>query len=227
MCFWTRACGPRGSPRQGGREPWGGRGFCRRGASYLSLCPSSSALSFLCPLEEWCIHSDRAIATLCRSCFSHERQSVCPSDGGPRPHRRRVQQPSPPAASDNAATVRLWEEATSLGKMSTGGCSGGGVDVWLYAHVYPYVHAACNELNNMGQHQCAAPLAGQSSRKPPMPVASETRFQAFPEQTSPNPKARKKIAKHARLTHLSLRRKGEGAQFFHLLGVGCPGSGMT
>ena len=44
---------------------------------------------------------------------------VFPSDGGPSPHRRRVQQPSPPAASDNAATVRLWAEATSLGKMST------------------------------------------------------------------------------------------------------------
>ena len=27
-CFWTRARGPRGSPRQGGREPWEGGGFC-------------------------------------------------------------------------------------------------------------------------------------------------------------------------------------------------------
>ena len=55
-------------------------------------------------------------------------EGVFPSDGGPRPHRRRVQQPSPPAASDNAATVRLWAEATSLGKMSTVGGGGGGSD---------------------------------------------------------------------------------------------------
>ena len=31
VCFWTRACGPRGSPRQGGREP--------RVAVALRTCP--------------------------------------------------------------------------------------------------------------------------------------------------------------------------------------------
>ena len=48
---WTISCGPRGSPRQGGREPpgsssyswkssgWGGRGFRRRGASSRPCAP--------------------------------------------------------------------------------------------------------------------------------------------------------------------------------------------
>ena len=45
-----------------------------------------------------------------------------------------------------------------------------------------------------------APSVGLTSQKnPPMPVAFESRFQASPEQTSPNPK----------------------------VGVGCPGSGLT
>ena len=101
-CRCTTTCGPRGSPRQGGREPWGGWGFCRRGASHLSLCPSSPALSFLCPLEEWCLYSDRAIATLCRSCRSHERK---------RRSLRRRAAPSPLSRAPNMAPAgdrRNW-----------------------------------------------------------------------------------------------------------------------
>ena len=98
---WIRACGPRGSPRQGGREPWGGGGSCRRGASYLSLCPSSPALSFLCPREEWCLNSDRAIATLCRSCRSHEHR---------RRSLRRRAAPSPSSRAPNMAPVEQTTE---------------------------------------------------------------------------------------------------------------------
>ena len=58
---WSCSSGHGGSPRQGGREPpgsssyklkstgWRGGGFCRRGASFLSSCPSSPALAVFCP----------------------------------------------------------------------------------------------------------------------------------------------------------------------------------
>ena len=61
----------------------------------------------------------------------------------------------------------------------------------------------------MGQHQCANPL---TIRKTLCLFPSEGKFQASPVQTSPNPKARKNIAKHANLTSLSFG--GRGAQSF-------------
>ena len=61
-CRSSPTCGPRSTLRQGGREPpW------ERGASGTPPCGSTRtslpALSFLCPREEWCLNSDRAIAT--------------------------------------------------------------------------------------------------------------------------------------------------------------------
>ena len=56
------------------------RRICTKGQTSASApcgaAASSPALSFLCPLQEWCLYSDRAIATLCRSCFSHERRRL-------------------------------------------------------------------------------------------------------------------------------------------------------
>ena len=62
VCRWTRSCGPGGSARLAGRLPpgsssnklkstgWGGGGFCRRGASFLSSCllPGPRRLLALC-----------------------------------------------------------------------------------------------------------------------------------------------------------------------------------
>ena len=84
--------------RVAGNPGEGGGGFCRRGASYSSLYPSSRALSFLCPLEEWCLYSDRAIATLCHSCFSHERR------------RLSLQQRAAPSPSSRPAAIAASRE---------------------------------------------------------------------------------------------------------------------
>ena len=58
------------------------------------------------------------------------------------------------------------------------------------------------------------PSAGLTSRKNKTPVPSEGRFQASPVETSPTPKARKKIARHAHLTLHSFG--GRGAQSFSI-----------
>ena len=74
----------------------------------------------------------------------------------------------------------------------------------------------------MGQRQCTDPSVRLTSRKNPTPVPSKGRFQASPVQTSPNPKAMKKIA---RLTHLAPPTPTEEGRsnLFHLLGVGALG----
>ena len=87
---------PRGTPRQGGREPpWG------RGASGTPPCGSTRtsppALSFLCPREEWCLNSDRAIATAIRSWRRNERRR--------RSLRRRALPVPPPASSRSTSTI--------------------------------------------------------------------------------------------------------------------------
>ena len=87
---------------------------------------------------------------------------------------------------------------------------------------------ACMQLIKMDQCQCTGPFGWTDQpEKNPKPVPSEGRFQASPEQNSPNPKARKKITRHAHLAPLSFG--GWGRNLFHLLGVECPGcgSGMT
>ena len=67
-------CGP-GSSGRPGRSPGGGV-FCARRPECVA-CPHTPALAIVCPREEWCVYSARAIATLCRSCFSHERRRRC------------------------------------------------------------------------------------------------------------------------------------------------------
>ena len=42
-----------------------------------STCPHTPALAVFCPREEWCVLSARAIATVIRSCLSHERSRRC------------------------------------------------------------------------------------------------------------------------------------------------------
>ena len=58
-----------------GRIPGSG-GFCDRRPTYFSCSTPSLALALAWSLEAWCVYSARAIATLCRSCFSHERRSA-------------------------------------------------------------------------------------------------------------------------------------------------------
>ena len=97
------------------------------------------------------------------------------------------------------------------------GGSGGGSDVWLYAHVCPCMYAACSELK-MGQHQCASPFGWTDQPEPPTPYPPKA-------GSRPNPKSRKKIA---RLAYLTPTPSEEGERnLFHLLSVGCPGSRLT
>ena len=98
-CRSSPTCGPRGTPRQGGREPpWG------RGASGTPPCgstrKSAMALSFLCPREEWCVDSDRAIATAIRSWRRNERRR--------RSLRRRALPVPPPASSRSTSIINRW-----------------------------------------------------------------------------------------------------------------------
>ena len=58
---------------------------------------------------------------------------------------------------------------------------------------------ACIELKT-GWCQCTNPFGWTDQLEKPTPLPSESRFQASPVQTSPNPKARKKIARLAHLT---------------------------
>ena len=62
---------------------------------------------------------------------------------------------------------------------------------------------ACMQLIKMDQCQCTCPFGwtDQPEKKPKL-VPSEGRFQASPEQNSPNPKARKKITRHAHFAPL-------------------------
>ena len=93
VCCWTRACGPRGSPRQGGREPpgtlspgWGG------GASVAvarRACPRAPPRP--CPSSVLLRSAACTPARPSRRCAARvEATSAVPSDDGPHPHRRRV-----------------------------------------------------------------------------------------------------------------------------------------
>ena len=66
------ACGSDTSSRGSGRFPGGGT-VCRRNASCWSCSSTSMALAFSGRCALWCRLSARAIATVSRSCFSHER----------------------------------------------------------------------------------------------------------------------------------------------------------
>ena len=57
-------------------RPRRGRFYARRPTCFSWTSPSL-ALSLVWPLEAWCVYSARATATLCRSCFSHERKRRC------------------------------------------------------------------------------------------------------------------------------------------------------
>ena len=48
--------------------------LCARRLECVACSTSFLALALVWPLEAWCVYSARAIATLCRSCFSHERR---------------------------------------------------------------------------------------------------------------------------------------------------------
>ena len=91
--------------------------------------------------------------------------------------------------------------------------------MWSIARVSSHTYKHAMNLK-MGQHQCTSPFGRTDQSENPTPVPSKGRFQASPVQTSSNPKARKKIARHARLTSPLQRKKG--AQSFP-----SPGSGMT
>ena len=43
----------------------------------FNSCPHTPALAIVCPREEWCVLSASAIATVIRSCRSHERSRRC------------------------------------------------------------------------------------------------------------------------------------------------------
>ena len=88
-------CGP-GSSGRPGRSPGGGV-FCARRAECVACSTSSLALALVWPLEAWRVYSARAIATLCRSCFSHERRRRC---------LRRRAAPSPSSPPANIMTSR-------------------------------------------------------------------------------------------------------------------------
>ena len=71
---------------------------------------------------------------------------------------------------------------------------GGGSDTVYVMCVCPYMTTFVH-LIKMGQCQCTDPFGWN-----PTPVPSESRLQVSPVQTSPNPKARKKIARFAHLS---------------------------
>ena len=86
---WTRSCGPGGSAKLESRLPpgsssyklkrsgWGG-GVVRNLAVYFISLSSSPALAIFGPLgAARCFISARAIATVIRSCRSHERSRRC------------------------------------------------------------------------------------------------------------------------------------------------------
>ena len=69
-------CGP-GSRRLPGRTPGSG-GFCARRPSCCSCSTPSPTLAIFGPLGAvWCVISARVIATVIRSCRSHERSRRC------------------------------------------------------------------------------------------------------------------------------------------------------
>ena len=95
-------------------------GFCARRPPFVSCSTPSLALALVWPLEAWCVNSARAIATLCRSCFSHERRRRCL-------RRRAAHSPStlPPAI---ILTIR-WRQKKVVTPLLCDldcSCSGGG-----------------------------------------------------------------------------------------------------
>ena len=110
----------------------------------------------------------------------------------------------------NSSGRRAGEGRGGGGAWCWCGGGGGGADM-MFKSVSVHAHARV-QLIKMGQCQCTDPFGWTDQPEPPTPVASECRFQASPSAKSPNPKARKKIARHAHLSPLSSRRKG-GAIF--------------
>ena len=73
---WSLRCGP-GSRRLPGRTPGSG-GFCARRPSCCSCSTPSPTQAIFGPLGAvWCVNSARVIATVIRSCRSHERSRRC------------------------------------------------------------------------------------------------------------------------------------------------------
>ena len=123
-CRPTRPCGFT-STRSAGRIPGGSRVcprrawcssrtsptpalvtvFSPRKASYLA--PSTTLVSRIegVVLEEWWSASARAIRTVCRSCFNHERS---------RRSRRRLAAPESRSPCSNMSTARATEQKTVL-----------------------------------------------------------------------------------------------------------------
>ena len=82
-CRTTLPCLPATSDRGAGTPPpgsssrlkssgWGVGGFRTFAVEFCS-CPHTPALAILCPLEEWCENSAKAMATVIHSCRNMER----------------------------------------------------------------------------------------------------------------------------------------------------------
>ena len=68
---------PPGSSYRLKSSGWGMGGIPDRGRGVHLAPPHTPALAVFCPREEWCVLSARAIATVIRSCLSHERSRRC------------------------------------------------------------------------------------------------------------------------------------------------------
>ena len=118
---------------------------------------------------------------------------------------------------------RGFSSTREEGRYAVGG-GGGGTECAITKTCLTMSTLHANFLK--GQCQCPGRFGWTDQpEKDPTPIPSEGRFWASAVQTSSNPKARKKIARLARLNPPILRRKGVRRNLFHLLGVGCPGSG--
>ena len=91
-------------------------------------------------------------------------------------------------------------------------CGGGGADVWLYAHVYPYVHAACNELKKWASTSVLAPSTGLTSRKKPHTCSLRRQTPSVPDGKITQPRVEEKDCE-ARPPHPPLLRRKGGAIF--------------
>ena len=139
----------------------------------------------------------------------------------------------PPKISSSFNGWVLWW----LGTLGWGICAVGWLGWWWWwcgpcaLRVCLSIRASSMQLIKMDWRQCTSPFGWTDQPEPPplsplpMPVASESRFQASPDQTSPNPQGEETDCE-ARPPHPPLVRKKGERNLFHLLGVGCPGSGL-
>ena len=171
-------------------------------AEYLSLCPSSPALSFLCP----CARTGPSRRSAAR--VGATSAGVALSDGGLRPHRRREQPSLRPLCKQqklgHTLVLRLLETSCLVVVVVVRTCSCTRMSIHTCTRHAKFLK---------GQHQCARPFGwtdqpAKAQRLLP-PKAGSRRPRV---QNSPNPKSRKKIARLAYLTPHSSGGRG-GAIF--------------